>query len=57
MFGFETIEIVGGLVGLVLLGLIVWKLSDSEETSDSKKGGGKTRSRSDGKSKGKSTRS
>lgn len=57
MFGFETIEIVGGLVGLVLLGLIVWKLSDSEETSDSKKGGGKTRGRSDGKSKGKSTRS
>jgi len=51
MFGFEIIEIVGGLVGLALLGLLVWKLSGSEEASN------KTRGRSDGKSKGKSTRS
>ena len=56
MFGFETVEIVGGVVGLVLLGLLVWKLSGSEETSDSNESGGKTRGRSDGKSKGKPTR-
>ncbi len=50
MFGFEIIEIVGGLVALAALGLLVWKLSDSEEASN------KARGRSDGKSKGKSGR-
>lgn len=52
MFGFETVEIVGGIVGLILLGLVVWKLSGSEESSES----GKTKGRSDGKSKGKNIR-
>jgi len=51
MFGFEIIEIVGGLVALAVLGLLVWKLSDSEEASSSK-----ARGRSDGKSKGKPRR-
>ena len=44
MFGFETVEIVGGLIGLVLLGLLVWKLTGSEEansTSESSKSKGK----------------
>jgi len=55
MFGFEIIEIVGGLVGLALLGLLVWKLSGSEEASDSSESG-KTKGRSAGKSRGKPRR-
>ncbi len=59
MFGFETVEIVGGVVGLILLGLVVWKLSGSEEASDSSEStkSGRTKGRSDGKSRGKKTRS